>query len=127
MEKVKYKAWIILLLLTFASLLSLKTYSQIINVNGKITTFGTPPVKYAEVIFINQTNTNKRYLTITDNAENYKLSIITEIEKEEPIILQGIKLGQNYPNPFNPVSIQYTVSYTQFITLKIFDVLCIKI
>ncbi|MFI5407468.1 MAG: T9SS type A sorting domain-containing protein, partial [Nitrososphaerales archaeon] len=33
-------------------------------------------------------------------------------------------LFQNYPNPFNPVtSIQYVVSSSQFVTLKVFDVL----
>jgi hypothetical protein len=33
-------------------------------------------------------------------------------------------LFQNYPNPFNPTtSIQYAISSTQFVTLKVFDLL----
>ena len=33
-------------------------------------------------------------------------------------------LQQNYPNPFNPsTSIQYTISSTQFVTLKVYDLL----
>ena len=34
------------------------------------------------------------------------------------------ELQQNYPNPFNPsTSIQYTISSTQFVTLKVYDLL----
>ena len=33
-------------------------------------------------------------------------------------------LKQNYPNPFNPsTSIQYAISSTQFVTLKVYDLL----
>ncbi len=33
-------------------------------------------------------------------------------------------LQQNYPNPFNPsTSIQYAISSTQFVTLKVYDLL----
>jgi len=41
------------------------------------------------------------------------------INEEEPI---SFHLSQNYPNPFNPVtSIQYSVSSTQFVTMKVVD------
>ncbi len=33
-------------------------------------------------------------------------------------------MQQNYPNPFNPsTSIQYAISSTQFVTLKVYDLL----
>ncbi len=36
----------------------------------------------------------------------------------------GYTLQQNYPNPFNPsTSIQYAISSTQFVTLKVYDLL----
>jgi hypothetical protein len=38
--------------------------------------------------------------------------------------INEFKLYQNYPNPFNPsTSIKYTVPFTQFVTLKIYDVI----
>jgi hypothetical protein len=38
--------------------------------------------------------------------------------------LNSFQLKQNYPNPFNPsTSIQYTISSTQFVTLRVYDLL----
>ncbi len=39
-------------------------------------------------------------------------------------VLNGFKLHQNYPNPFNPsTSIQYAIGSTQYVSLKVYDVL----
>jgi hypothetical protein len=51
---------------------------------------------------------------------------VTFIEDEENNFAQPKEflLQQNYPNPFNPsTSIQYTISSTQFVTLKVYDLL----
>ena len=51
---------------------------------------------------------------------------VTFIEDEEDYFAQPKEflLQQNYPNPFNPsTSIQYAISSTQFVTLKVYDLL----
>jgi len=53
----------------------------------------------------------------------YNYSPITSIETDR-IQYIGYLLQQNYPNPFNPsTSIQYAISSTQFVTLKVYDLL----
>ena len=54
----------------------------------------------------------------------YLNDIYTKTEMEENLIPSEFVLYQNYPNPFNPsTSIQFTISSTQFVTLKVFDLL----
>ncbi len=50
--------------------------------------------------------------------------MIDGINGEKEQTPMGFTLFQNYPNPFNPVTlIDYSVSKTGFITIKIFDIL----
>ncbi len=51
---------------------------------------------------------------------DYEYSDIVEVQ----IAPAKFLLKQNYPNPFNPsTSIQYAISSTQFVTLKVYDLL----
>lgn len=48
----------------------------------------------------------------------------TDVLDESLVLPEEYLLSQNYPNPFNPVtSIQYAISKSQFVTLKVYDVL----
>jgi len=50
---------------------------------------------------------------------NNIVSVYNEIS-----VVSKYTLSQNYPNPFNPsTSIQYAISSTQFVTLKVYDLL----
>jgi len=49
---------------------------------------------------------------------------LTSSEKDFANELSGFTLEQNYPNPFNPVTrIKYSISKTNHVVLKIFDIL----
>ena len=50
--------------------------------------------------------------------------IIVPVAENETEIPYGYYLSQNYPNPFNPVTkINYKLQVTNFVSLKVYDVL----
>jgi len=108
-------------------LFTYEAYGQIFHVQGNISTNLTS-VRYAFITFIDETNTSNRYLTITDTAGNYQLSIITDVKNKKPIIPQSIEIGQNYPNPFNPTTtIKYELPRESKVQLIIYNVLGEKV
>jgi photosystem II stability/assembly factor-like uncharacterized protein len=90
--------------------------------------------------FVNGSGTTtepKQYSFVDENVSHgkYKYRLIQidydgtrkvekEIEVEVNILPKEFALMQNYPNPFNPsTKIKYQVPRTEFITLKIYDIL----
>lgn len=54
---------------------------------------------------------------------NQVYGTLTSIDDTQNVV-NKYYLSQNYPNPFNPsTSIQYAISSTQFVTLKVYDLL----
>ena len=50
--------------------------------------------------------------------------VFTNVEQEDKNLASSFVLYQNYPNPFNPITkINYEIPNTEFILLKIFDIL----
>ncbi len=79
------------------------------------------------------TNLNVRSLFIKDGnlyagtgngVWKRSLSEITDVDNSYVQVPLHFTLNQNYPNPFNPTTtIRYSVPKSQFVTLKVFDVL----
>jgi hypothetical protein len=50
------------------------------------------------------------------------------VEKEDPSLPSSFSLHQNYPNPFNPsTTIQFSIPQTEFVSLKVYDILGNKV
>ncbi|MBP9120452.1 MAG: T9SS type A sorting domain-containing protein [Ignavibacterium sp.] len=65
----------------------------------------------------------KYYGDIAQNFydSNFPVSVS---QNDENLTPTEFSLSQNYPNPFNPnTSIKYAISSTQFVTLKVYDLL----
>jgi len=66
-----------------------------------------------------------RVLVLSDSVYRLAVPPITSVEVGTEVeVPRQAALSQNYPNPFNPTTrIQYSVPSTQYVTLKVYDVL----
>lgn len=61
--------------------------------------------------------------SVVEIIDDFEDSTITDI-KNEFVIPTGYSLSQNYPNPFNPsTTITFQLSKSNFVSLKVFDIL----
>ncbi len=84
------------------------------NAFGKLTVYGADSVKMELIDEFGERFANHTVLN----------SNITGVEKEFENLRDNYNLSQNYPNPFNPVTtIKFSIPWSQFVTLKVFDIL----
>jgi hypothetical protein len=93
------------------------------TVNGNVNCTQAP-IKYAFIIFTDQSDTSRKFSTFTDAHGNYGIDIITSIQNiktEEP---KSFELQQNYPNPFSSsTSIPYDLNKQTEVSVRIYDIL----
>lgn len=64
------------------------------------------------------------FIYTTAKLPDQEKGITTDVEEFQDQMVYSFALEQNYPNPFNPTtSIQYSVNSSQYVILKIYDVL----
>jgi hypothetical protein len=98
-------------------------YPQSIIVNGNISCV-EGPVKYASILFINQSDPTKKYSALTDAEGNYQIDLVTSIRSNQVDIPKGFELEQNYPNPFlTSTSIPYRLNNQSEVSVRIYDIL----
>jgi hypothetical protein len=115
----KSVSFIILLLLNSSFL-----YSNTIKISGKVSA-ANKPVKNAEIIITNQSDSLQSFSTLTDSLGNFELYItITSVNTSKPGIPTTFVLEQNYPNPFSAqTNIKYSLGEPSDISINIYDIL----
>lgn len=76
------------------------------------------------VFFAFAIGANQTEMVTAINEAQTKYSTILNVDNKISEIPSGYSLSQNYPNPFNPnTKIRFSITNTQSVSLKVFDVL----
>ncbi|MDE3057417.1 MAG: T9SS type A sorting domain-containing protein [Bacteroidota bacterium] len=107
--------------------IAFNVHAQSYTVQGSISA-STTPVKYALVTFIDNSDTAKKFSSLTDTSGNYKLDVVVTSVKPNNVMPARFELEQNYPNPFSSsTEISYKLDQPSQIKVTIFDILGRKI
>lgn len=97
-------------------------FAQTLTVKGTLST-SAGPVRYASVLFVNQSDTSKKYSALTDTTGNYRIDIVTSVGPRRSVPT-SFTLEQNYPNPFaSTTRIPYQLNKQSDVLLTIYDIL----
>jgi glucuronoarabinoxylan endo-1,4-beta-xylanase len=101
---------------------SLTAKAQLFAVNGSVSTT-TGAVRYASVTFIDNADTTRKVVVLTDTSGNYSLNLVTSVAGTG-VRPSGFALDQNYPNPFSEsTAIPYHLEKPADVNVTIYDVL----
>lgn len=79
------------------------------------------PVRYIRVVFVDQSDTSKKFSTFTDTLGNYRLGVLTSVTEQEVRVPVAIELLQNYLNPFlGTTAISYQLNKESEVSLRIY-------
>lgn len=117
------KLFQLLLIVTFAINLPVHIIeAQTISVRGTVTS-STGGVLNAAVTFVDNSDTTKKFSTLTDASGYYSLNLLTSVEQANTIPSE-FELDQNYPNPFlSSTAISYKLNKQADVQLTIYDIL----
>lgn len=97
--------------------------SQSIQVRGTLSA-ATTPVKNALVIFIDNSDTTKKFYAQTDAAGFYQVDILASVEASEYRQPTVFSVSQNYPNPFSGTTIiPFVLQQESNVSVVIYDLL----
>jgi glucuronoarabinoxylan endo-1,4-beta-xylanase len=101
---------------------STSVYAQTPAVTGVVAATSLS-VRYASVTFIDNSDTTKKFIAVTDTAGRYSVKLPTSVSLTEARPAE-FELAQNYPNPFSTsTAISYGLNTRADVQVTIYDIL----